>query len=177
MKQYSHSENLGHVNITQHEINTTPGLSPFRERLRVYSDSIQAIIDKEIQRMLDEGVIVPSKSPYASNLLLVRKPDKSSEGGVKNRVCVDYRKLNSITVKDSYPLANIQTIFNRIGRSKWFTTMDLLSGFWQIMIKPEHREKTAFLTSRGLFEWVVMPFGLTNAPAFFMNLMNKVFME
>jgi hypothetical protein len=167
-------ENLGCVNITQHEIQTTPGAPAFRERLRVYSETIQEIINKEVQKLLDEGVIVPSRSPYASNPLLVRKPDKTAEGGIKNRLCIDYRRLNSITIKDSYPLANIQTIFNRIGRSKWFTTMDLLSGFWQIMVKPEHRDKTAFITARGLFEWVVMPFGLCNAPGTFQRLMDTI---
>jgi transposase InsO family protein len=117
---------------------------------------------------------VPSKSAYASNLLLVRKPDPSSEGGVKNRVCASFVQLNTQTEKDSYPLPNIQYIFDKIGRSKWFTTMDLLSGFWQVMIKPEHRHKTAFITMRGLYEFAVMPFGLCNAPATFQRLMDAV---
>ena len=112
-----HGENLGSVDLVQHEINTDPHRVPFREKLRVYSTAIQEIIDKEIEKMIKDGVIVPSKSPYASNVLLVRKPDLSSVTGMKERVCIDYRRLNKDTVKDSYPLANIQTIFNRIGRS------------------------------------------------------------
>ena len=119
-------------------------------------------------------MIAPSKSPYASNLLLVRKPDPSSEGGVKNRVCASFVQLNTQTEKDSYPLPNIQYIFDKIGRSAWFTTMDLLSGFWQVLIKPEHRHKTAFITMRGLYEFLVMPFGLCNAPATFQRLMDAV---
>ena len=105
---------------------------------------------------------------------MVRKPDPTAEGGVKNRVCASFVQLNKQTVKDSYPLPNIQYIFDKIGRSKWFTTMDLLSGFWQVLIKPEHRHKTAFITMRGLYEFVVMPFGLCNAPGTFQRLMDHV---
>lgn len=166
-------ENMERTASVHHEINTNDR-HPFRERLRQYSPAVQEIISKEVEKMLKEGVIVESKSPYASNLLLVRKPDASSEGGVKNRVCASFVRLNSDTEKDSYPLPNIQYIFDRIGRSKWFTTMDLLSGFWQVMIKPEHRHKTAFITMRGLYEFVVMPFGLCNAPATFQRLMDAV---
>ena len=166
-------ENMERTDSVQHEIDTGTN-HPFRERLRQYSPSIQSIIDNEVVKMVKEGVIVPSKSSYASNLLLVRKPDPSSEGGVKNRVCASFVRLNTQTDKDSYPLPSIQYIYDKIGRSKWFTTMDLLSGFWQVMIKPEHRHKTAFITMRGLYEFVVMPFGLCNAPATFQRLMDAV---
>ena len=152
-------ENMERTDTVQHEIDTDK--RPFRERLRQYAPAVQKIIDDEVQQMLKDGVITPSKSPYASNLLLVRKPDPTAEGGVKNRVCASFVQLNKQTVKDSYPLPNIQYIFDKIGRSrKWFTTMDLLSGFWQVLIKPEHRHKTAFITMRGLYEFIVMPFGL-----------------
>ena len=124
--------------------------------------------------MLRQGVIQPSKSPYASNLLLVRKPDPSSAGGIKNRVCASFVQLNTQTQKDSYPLPNIQVIFDKIGKSKWFTTIDLLNGFWQVMVKEAHRYKTAFITARGLYEFIVMPFGLCNAPATFQRLMDIV---
>jgi len=90
----------------QHEIDVGTH-RPFRERLRNYSPAIQEIIEAEVQRMLSEGVIQQSKSPYASNLLLVRKPDPSSPGGVKNRVCASFVRLNEHTTKDSYPLPNI----------------------------------------------------------------------
>jgi hypothetical protein len=140
-------ENMERTDSVQHEIDTSNN-RPFRERLRQYSPAIQDIIDNEVVKMLKEGVIVPSRSAYASNLLLVRKPDASSEGGVKNRVCASFVKLNEQTQKDSYPLPNIHYIFEKIGKSNWFTTMDLLSGFWQVMIKPEHRHKTAFNNER-----------------------------
>ena len=166
-------ENLKQTDVAVHEIDTGD-TAPFRERLRPYSPPVQAIIDKEVERMIQLGVLVPSRSPYASNLLLVRKPDPSEESGMKDRVCASFVRLNKLTKKDSYPLPNIQTIFDSIGRSKWFTTMDLLSGFWQVMIKPEHRHKTAVITARGLYEYVVMAFGLCNAPATFQRLMDAV---
>ena len=166
-------ENMERTDSVQHEIDTGTK-RPFRERLRQYAPAVQKIIDDEVQQMLKDGVIVPSKSPYASNLLLVRKPDPTAEGGVKNRVCASFVQLNDQTVKDSYPLPNIQYIFDKIGRSVWFTTMDLLSGFWQVMLKPEHRHKTAFITMRGLYEYIVMPFGLCNAPGTFQRLMDHV---
>src|SRR6185437_4295418 len=137
-------ENLAQTNVAVHEIDTGD-TAPFRERLRPYSPPVQAIIDKEVDRMIKQGVLIPSRSPYASNLLLVRKPDPSEESGMKDRVCASFVRLNKLTKKDSYPLPNIQTIFDSIGRSKWFTTMDLLSGFWQVMIKPKHRHKTAVI--------------------------------
>src|SRR5271163_3547272 len=166
-------ENLQQTDVTVHEIDTgdTP---PFRKRLCNYRPPTQAIIDIEVQKMIEQGVLIPSRSPYASNLLLVRKPDPTSEAGMKERVCASFVKLNSLTKKDSYPLPNIQFIFDSIGKSKWFTTMDLLSGFWQVMIKPEHRHKTAVITSRGLYEYAVMAFGLCNAPATFQRLMDAV---
>lgn len=166
-------ENMQTTPTVMHEIDTgdTP---PFRERLRTYSIPLQAIIDKEVETMVKEGIMVPSNSPYATNLILVRKPDASEPTGTKNRVCAAFVKLNDRTVKDRYPLPLIQDIFTRIGNAEWFTTADLLKGFWQVAIKPEHRHKTAVITSRGLFEFVVMAFGLCNAPSTFQRLMDTV---
>ena len=83
------------------------------------------------------------------------------------RFCVDYRQLNSITTKDAYPLPRIDETLETLAGSVWFTTLDLISGYWQVEVKPEDREKTAFCTKDGLFEFKVMPFGLCNAPATF----------
>ena len=175
MKVLSHKgENFKQTRSVMHDIDCVPGSKPFRQKLRAYSIPLQQIIDAEVERMIKEGMVVPSKSPYASNLLLVRKPDASSEGGIKNRVCVNFIQLNKMTVKDAYPMANADVMFNDVARARWFSTCDLLNGYWQVAINPEHRHKTAFMTKRGLYEFVVMAFGLCNAPSTFQRLMDTI---
>ena len=124
------------------------------------------IIKEEIDKELKNGLIKPSTSPWASPVTLVKKKNG------KWRFCVDYRKLNNVTKKDRYPLPLINEIIDRLGGSKWFTSIDLASGYWQVEVAEEDKEKTAFITKYGLFEYNVMPFGLCNAPATFQRLMN-----
>ena len=121
-----------------------------------------------LQEMLANDVIQPSNSPWASPIVLVTKSDGSM------RFCVDYRKLNAATRKDAYPLPRIDDTLDNLRNSKWFSTLDLTSGYWQVEVNPEDRCKTAFCTSEGLFEFQVMPFGLCNAPATFQRLMDLV---
>ena len=118
--------------------------------------------------MLEKGVIQPSNSPWASPLVLVRKKD----GTV--RFCVDYRKLNAATRKDAYPIPRVDETLEMLAGSHFFTSLDLLSGYWQVQIHPDDKEKTAIATPEGLFEFNVMPFGLCNAPATFQRLMDCV---
>ena len=118
--------------------------------------------------MQEEGVIKPSSSPWASPIVLVRKKD----GGL--RICVDYRSLNAVTKADRFPLPRIADLLDHLGSSRFFTTLDLDSGFWQVKVDDDSHAKTAFITHRGLFEFHVMPFGLTNAPAIFQRLMQRV---
>ena len=99
---------------------------------------------------------------------MVRKKDGSY------RFCIDYRCLNVATVTDSYPLPHIDDSLDALGRSSFFTTLDLTSGYWQVEMDPDDRDKTAFAARNGLFEFIVMPFGLTNAPATFQRLMELV---
>ena len=107
-----------------------------------------------------------STSPWASPIVLVKKKD----GTV--RFCEDYCKVNNITRKDAYPLPQIDTTLGTLSGSQWFSTLDLLSGYWQVEVEEADRDKTAFCTTEGLFQFRVMPFGLSNAPATFQRLMD-----
>ena len=116
------------------------------------------LIEEEIETMLTEGVIRPSAAPWSSPVTLV--PKKC--GAI--RFCVDYRKLNEVTQNDTYPLPLIQDIFDQLGGSVVFSTLDLRSGYWQLAVAEEDIPKTAFRCHKGLFEFVKVPFGLANAP-------------
>ena len=124
----------------------------------------------QLQDLLDKGFIRPSASPWECPALFVKKKDNSL------RLCVDYRPLNAVTIKNKYPLPRIDILFDQLAGAKVFSKIDLRSGYHQIKIRPCDIPKTAFSTRYGLYEYLVMSFGLTNAPAYFMYLMNSVFM-
>ena len=125
-------------------------------------------IQRQIKSLLDAGQIEESSSPWASPVLLVPKKD----GGW--RMCVDYRKLNAVTKKVSYPIPRTEDTFDYLLQAKWFSKMDAASGFWQVPMDKSSKEKTAMITPDGLYQWKVMPFGLCNAPATFQRLMDVV---
>jgi hypothetical protein len=127
-------------------------------------------LKKQLQELLDKGFIRPSTSPWGCPALFVKKKDESL------RLCVDYRPLNAATVNNKYPLPRIDVLFDELVGAKVFSKIDLRSGYYQIKIRASDIPKTAFSTRYGLYEYLVMSFGLTNAPAYFMYLMNLVFM-
>ena len=128
---------------------------------------------EELRKQLDDlskkGFIRPSVSPWGAPVLLVKKKDGRS------RLCVDYRQLNKVTVKNRYPLLRIDDLMDQFRGAAVFSKIDLMSGYHQIRVKEEDIPKTAFRTGYGHFEYLVMPFGVTNAPAVFMDYMNRIF--
>ena len=121
--------------------------------------------------LLDAGYIQPSKALYGAPVLFQKKHDGSL------RMCVDYRALNKVTVKNKYPIPLIQDLFDRLSKVVYFTKLNLRLGYWQVRIVEGGEPKTTCMTRYGSYEFLVMPFGLTNAPATFCNLMNDVFYE
>ena len=141
---------------------------PIRRKMYNLPFSSKEVIEKEIQVMLDLEIIEPSKSPYSSPVVLVRKKDGSC------RFCIDFRGLNKITVFDAEPIPNVEDLFVRLAHSRFFTKIDLAKGYWQILVLPEDRPKTAFATHQGLFQFIRMPFGLVSAPAVFARMMRML---
>ncbi|XP_019096116.1 PREDICTED: uncharacterized protein LOC109130704 [Camelina sativa] len=130
-----------------------------------------AVLKKQLGELLEKGFIRPSSSPWGAPVLFVNKKDGSF------RLCVDYRGLNRVTVKNKYPLPRIDELLDNLQGAKWFSKIDLASGYHQIPIDPTDIWKTAFRTKYSHFEFMVMPFGETNAPAVFMKMMNGVLRE
>ena len=163
----SSDADLGRTGRLKHSIDTM-GSHPIRQPFRRVPPPQREEMHRLLNDMLERDVIQPSASPWASPVVLVRKKDGSL------RFCIDYRRLNAVTRKDAYPLPRIDDTLETLAGSHWFTTSDLLSGYWQVEMAKEDREKTAFCTQEGLFEFKVMPFGLCNAPATFQRLMDLI---
>lgn len=123
--------------------------------------------------MLQQGIIQESNSPYNSPLWVVEKK-KDNSNTKKWRIVIDYRKLNDITIEDKFPIPNIDQTLDRLGRAQYFSTLDLAKGFHQVPVRPIDRQKTAFSTPYGHYEYLRMPFGLKNAPSTFQRLINNV---
>ncbi|KAJ3654338.1 hypothetical protein Zmor_013532 [Zophobas morio] len=164
---FASGQSSGRTNIVQHQINTG-NAQPIRQAPRSLPLANQEEAEELVRRMLDEGVIEKSNSPWSSPVVLVTKKDGST------RLCVDYGKLNDVTKKDSYLLPRIGDTLTTSSGSAWFSTLDLKSCYWQVGIHPQGKEKTAFSTGSGLHQSAVMPFGLCNAPDTFERLMEMV---
>jgi hypothetical protein len=152
-------------------IDLIPGTAPIAKRPYRMAPTELAELKLQIADLQQKGYIRPSSSPWGTPVLFVTKKDGSM------RMCIDYRSLNEVTIKNKYPLPRIDDLFDQLQGAKYFSKIDLRSGYHELRIKEADIQKTAFVTQYGQYEFIVMPFGLTNAHAFFMNLMNKVFME
>jgi hypothetical protein len=152
-------------------IELQPSIAPISKKSYRMPPNELAELKIQLQDLLDKGFIRPSASPWGCPALFVKKKDNSL------RLCVDYRPVNAVTIKNKYPLPRIDILFDQLAGAKVFSKIDLRSGYHQIKIQPSDIPKTAFSTRYGLYEYLVMSFGLTNAPAYFMYLMNSVFMQ
>ncbi|UYV70559.1 hypothetical protein LAZ67_7003536 [Cordylochernes scorpioides] len=161
------SSGLGRSNLAKHRIDTE-GAKPIKHKPYRVSAKEREIIKEQIDEMLRDGIIRPSSSPWSFPVILVKKRDG------KYRFCVDYRKLNDVTVKDVYPIPRIDEVLDTLQGSKYFSAIDLKSGYWQVEVEEKDKEKTAFTTAHGLYEFNVMPFGLCNAPATFERNMENM---
>ncbi|KAJ9539243.1 hypothetical protein OSB04_031976 [Centaurea solstitialis] len=149
-------------------IDLIPGAGPIAKSPYRLALSEMQELSSQLQELLDKGFIRPSSSPWGAPVLFVKKKDGSF------RMCIDYRELNKITIKNRYPLPRIDDLFDQLQGATYFSKIDLRSGYHQMRVREEDIAKTAFRTPYGHYEFLVMPFGLTNAPAVFMDLMNQV---
>ncbi len=159
----------GETDLIQLEIDTGDA-TPIRQPHRRLPLAVRQEVARQLKGMQEAGIIKPSNSPWASPIVLVRKKNGTL------RFCVDYRKLNAVTRADTFPLPRIDDLLDQLGCSKYFSTLDLAAGYWQIPLCPESQDKSAFVTHQGLYQFQVMPFGLRNAPAVFQRMMQRVLM-
>ncbi|XP_053872984.1 uncharacterized protein LOC128831041, partial [Malaclemys terrapin pileata] len=169
LQAFSHTftDQPGHTSLVHHRIQTEPGVV-IRGTTRPLPYHRRQVVEKEVRAMLDLGVIEPSQSEWRSPVVLVPKPDGSQ------RFCIDFRRVNAISKFDAYPMPRIDELLARLGGARYITTLDLSKGYWQIPLEPASREKTAFATPTGLYQFTRMPFGLHGAPATFQRLMDRL---
>lgn len=163
-------DGLGRSVDTEHVIKLIPGQeTPLKQRYYPVSPALQRQIDLELDQMLEAGVIEPSKSAWSSPILLVKKKDNTY------RFCVDFRRLNKVSVRDAYPLPYVSDTLDKLREAKYLSSLDIKSAYWQIPMSAESKQYTAFtVPKRGLFQFNRMPFGLTNAPATWQRLIDNV---
>jgi len=161
-------EVVGPTNKLQHRIRLKTD-QPIKQRYRPRNPAIQAVINNEVEEMLENGIIEPSRSAWSSPIVVVKKKDGSY------RFCIDFRKVNEVTEKDAYPLPHVTATLDKLRGARYLSTLDLKNGYWQVPLHPESRPITAFtVPGKGLFQFRVMPFGLHSAPATFQRLLDEI---
>ncbi|XP_026819373.1 uncharacterized protein LOC113558051 [Rhopalosiphum maidis] len=166
-------EPLSFTTAIQHEIKIPEGTAPVNIRPYRLPYAHRQVIVEQMEKLEEDNIIQPSESPWNAPLVVVpKKPD--ANGKPQFRVCVDFRRLNQLIIGDAFPIPRIDEILDQLGRSRYYTTLDLASGYHQVPIRPQDCEKTGFSTDKGHFEFVRMPFGLCGAPSTFQRLMNNV---
>ena len=159
---------MGLTNLVEHEIKVKPNTKPIRQKPHRLGHHAQKEIDRQIQEMLKRGIISESDSEWACSVV----PVKKKNGAI--RFCCDYRALNAVSIRDAYPLPRFDESIDALYGSKWFSTFDLLSGYFQVPLSKDAKDKSAFVTRSGLFSWNRLPQGLCTSPATFERLMEKV---
>jgi hypothetical protein len=163
---------IGCTSQVNHTIETGD-VRPIKKNPYRVPHALKSVVEDHIDDMLHKGIIEPSMSPWSSSVLVQKN---TKDGSIKYRFCVDYRALNAIPKPDAYPISNIVDTLDSMGHSKIFSVLDMASGYHQIKIKPEDREKTAFSCHRRHYQFVKMPFGLNNAPATYQRCVDVILM-
>ena len=154
----SDDTDVGQTSLVQHSIPVEPGTAPIRQPPRRLGVEKDQEVERQVEELVKKKLVVPADGAWSSPVVLVRKKDNNW------RLCVDYRQLNAVTRKDAYPLPRIDDSLDALAGSVYFSTLDLLSGYWQVPMDEDAQEKSAFVTRGGLWKWKVLPFGLTSAP-------------
>ena len=158
----------GRCKLISHDVKLIPGTTPIRQAPYRVPPKKREQMKKEVDYLLANGLAVPSVSPWASPCLLVPKEDGTL------RLCTDYRRVNSVTLPDAYPIPRVDDLIDAVGQSLYITKIDLLKGYYQIPLTEEAQSISAFVTPFGLYEYLVMPFGMRNSPATFQRIMNYI---
>ena len=161
-------EDIGHAAVSSHKIELYD-YTPIRQRPRSFPEPVTTEIEKQCEELVALDVIEPSKSPWSSPVVPVRKKDGTL------RLCIDYRQLNKVTKPDRYPMPNLRDSVFGLHKKRYFTSLDLVKGYYQVPLDPESREFTAFSTKKGHYHFKKLSFGLRNCPSAFMREMNLIF--
>ncbi len=157
------SETPGRTTVIHHEIRTPPGVV-VRQRAYRIPEARRPAIEEEVKKMLELEIVEPSRSPWASPIVMVPKPDNTL------RFCNDFRKLNDVSTFDGYPMPRVDELLDRLGKARYISTIDLTKGYWQVPLSTSSREKMAFSTPSGHWQYRVLPFELHRAPATFQSV-------